>query len=244
MTMEGPRGLQKFCVLTVGRAGSTALMNRLARESDIALPGKNIDCIDQELAHPARVQAHAAAFARLCGVPISTVEQLIDCFFAANAGSAYAGFKTMPNRHHDYDRFVRRSDIRFITLSRRDVASTVASFVVAMATDSWRRNGGAQTARWTFDPKRDGAAVAGNLRYVLNSMAQLETVPAAIALAYEDLCDPKFASSSLDAFFGRPIRLDDPKPPTSGRSYVANWAEFCAFVEEVRKVAPGGRPMT
>jgi len=236
--------MQKFCVLTVGRAGSTALMDRLAREPDIALPGKNIDCIDQELVHPSRVNAHAAAFARLGSTTISTIDQLIDCFFTVNAGRAYAGFKTMPNRHRDFDRFVNRSDIRFITLSRRDIASTVASFVVAMATDSWRREGGAQTARWTFVPKRDGPAVAGNLRYVLNSSAQLEKVPGAIALAYEDLCDPKYASPDLDAFFGRSIRLDEPKPPTSGRSYVANWAEFCDFIEDVKRVGRGGRPAT
>jgi hypothetical protein len=236
--------MQKFCVLTVGRAGSTALVNRLAREPDIALPGKNIDCVDQELVHPSRVKAHATAFASLCGTPVSTVDQLIDCFFTVNAGSAYAGFKTMPNRHRDFDRFVGRPDIRFITLSRRDIASTVASFVVAMATDSWRRDGGAQNARWTFDPKRDGAAVAGNLRYVLNSMAQLEKVPDAIALAYEDLCEPKFTSPALDAFFGRPIRLDEPKPPTSGRGYVANWSELCAFIEEVKRAGPGGKPVT
>ncbi len=39
--------MRKFCVLTVGRAGSTALLGRLARYPDIALPGKNIECIDQ-----------------------------------------------------------------------------------------------------------------------------------------------------------------------------------------------------
>ena len=210
-------------------------MDRLARERDIALPGKNIDCIDQELLHPARVAAHAAALARISGAPISTLDDLIEAFFALNADAAFAGFKTMPNRHRDFERFVNRSDIRFITLSRRDVASTVASFVVAMATDSWRRDGGAQHARWTFDPHRDGPAVTGNLRYVLKSAAQLERVPRSIALVYEDLCDPDFSDPALDALFGRPIRLDDPKPPTSGRSYVANWAEFCAFLEAARR---------
>ena len=210
-------------------------MDRLARERDIALPGKNIDCIDQELVHPTRVAAHAAAFARLSGATITTVDALIEAFFALNADAAFAGFKTMPNRHRDFERFVGRSDIRFITLSRRDIASTVASFVVAMATDSWRREGGAQQARWTFDPRRDGEAVAGNLRYVIKSAAQLERVPNAIALAYEDLCDPHFSDPALDALFGRSIRLDDPRPATSARSYVANWAEFCAFLETARR---------
>jgi hypothetical protein len=218
-------------------------MDRLERERDIALPGKNIDCIDQELVHPARVAAHAAALARISGALISTVDDLIEAFFALNAHAAFAGFKTMPNRHRDFDRFVNRSDIRFITLSRRDIASTVASFVGAMATDSWRRDGGAQNARWTFDPRRDGRAVIGNLRYVLKSATQLERVPDAIALAYEDLCDPDFSDSALDALFGRPIRLDDPKPATSGQSYVSNWTEFCAFLEAARRDGSiGGKP--
>jgi len=222
--------MRKFCVLTVGRAGSTALMNRLQLYPDIAMPGKNIECVDQELVHPARLQAQAAAYARLCARAITTPEQLIDCFFEVNANAAFAGFKTMPNRHRDLDRFVARSDITFITLSRRDTASTVASFLLAMATDSWRRDGGPQTARWTFDPQRDATAVLSNLRYVVKSDAQLRAVPNAIALAYEDLCDPGFSNLTLDAFFGRPIRLDDPKPPTSGETYVANWSEFRAFV--------------
>jgi hypothetical protein len=227
--------MRRFCVLTAGRAGSTALMDRLERYPDIAVPGKNIACVDQELVHPTRIQAQAAAYAKLCGKAIATPEQLIDCFFDFNGGAAFAGFKTMPNRHKDLDRFVARPDIRFITLSRRDVASTVASFLVAMATDSWRRQGGAQTARWTFEPGRDAAAVASNLRYVVRSDERLARVPNAIALVYENLCDPDFSNPALDAFFGRPIRLDAPRPPTSGETYVANWQEFRTFVDDARE---------
>jgi hypothetical protein len=227
--------MRKFCVLTVGRAGSTALMNRLERYPDVALPGKNIECVDQELVHPARIEAQAAAYAKLCGRTITTPEQLIDCFFEVNGNAAFAGFKTMPNRHRDLDRFIVRSDITFITLSRRDVASTVASFVLAMTTDSWRRDGGPQTARWTFDAQRDAVAVRSNLRYVVKSDAQLRAVPNAIVLDYEDLCDPDFSNPALDAFFGRPIHLDDPRPPTSGETYVANWSEFRAFVEAAQR---------
>jgi LPS sulfotransferase NodH len=235
--------MRKFCLLTVGRAGSTALMDHLGGHPDIACPSKNIDCVDQELVHPMRIGAQAAAYARLCGTRITTVEELIDSFFAYNASAAYAGFKTMPNRHRNFERFVSTPDIRFITLSRRDVASTVASFVVAMATDSWRRSGGPPAARWSFDAQRDGEVVAGNLRYVLKSAEQLRRVPDAIALAYEDLCDPEFSDSTLDAFFGRPIRLDHPKPPTSGESYVGNWSEFREFVDaERRKVIDSNRP--
>ena len=231
--------MHKFCVLTVGRAGSTALMDHFARYPDIALPGKNIDCVDQELMHPARLQAHAASYARLRGRAIATAEELIEAFYELNAGAAFAGFKTMPNRHPDLERFVSRPDVQFITLSRRDVASTVASFLMAMATDSWRRHGGAHGARLRFDARRDAAAVSGNLRYVLKSAEQLRRVPRAIALDYEDLCDPSFSAPALDRFFERSIRLDDPRPPTSGESYVENWPEFRAFVEsEQRRLRP------
>ena len=209
-------------------------MDHLARYPDIALPGKNIDCVDQELVHPARIGSHAAAYAKLGGASITTVDELIDRFYAINSGAAFAGFKTMPNRHKDLERFVSRDDIQFITLSRRDVASTVASFLLAMATDSWRRSGGAQSARLKFDPQRDGAAVAANLRYVVKSAHQLRQAPHAIALAYEDLCDPAFSDAALDAFFGRRIRIDDPKPPTAGESYVANWLEFKTFIDALQ----------
>jgi len=210
-------------------------MDHLARYPDIALPGRNIDCVDQELVHPARLEAHSAAYARLCARPIDTQDALIEAFFALNGEAALAGFKTMPNRHKDFADFVARPDIQFITLSRRDVASTVASFLMAMATDSWRRSGGAHGARLRFDAARDAAAVLGNLKYVLRSAEQLGKVPNAIALAYEDLCNPGFSNPRLDAFFGRRIRLDDPRPPTSGESYVANWPEFRAYVEAQRR---------
>ena len=210
-------------------------MDRLAQYPDIAVPNKNIACIDHELVHPARIQAHAAAYAELCGRAVTTPEQLIDCFFALNSGAAFAGFKTMPNRHKDLGSFVARPDIQFVTLTRRDLASTVATFLMAMTTESWRRSGETQTARWKFDVQRAAPAVLGNLRYVVRSHAQLSQVPNAIALVYEDLCDPGFSSKELDAFFGRPIRLDDPRRPTSAETYVANWQEFRAFVDEAQR---------
>ena len=45
--------------------------------------------------------------------------------------------------------------------------------------------------------------------------------------------EPAFAVGR-DSFFGRRIRLDDPQPPTSGASYVANWEEFRAFIDAAR----------
>jgi hypothetical protein len=113
---------------------------------------------------------------------------------------------------------------------------------MAMATESWRRYGGPQTARWRFDTQRHASAVMSNLRYVVRSQERLAKVPNAIALAYEELCDPEFSSRPLNDFFGRPIRLDDPRPPTSGETYVANWEEFRCFVEDAQHRMAGELP--
>ena len=86
-------------MLTVGRAGSTSLMDALEKFPDIALPNKNIPCPDNELFHPLRVQAYMRQYAALCGTPIARPRELMECFFARNDAMAYAGFKTMPNRH-------------------------------------------------------------------------------------------------------------------------------------------------
>ena len=221
---------RRFCLLTVGRSGSTSLMNFLGSFSDIALPCKDVDCVDNELLHPDRVAAYAAAYARRCNRSVRTSNELIECFYAVQT-APYAGFKSMPNRHPDFATFATRGDIRFITLLREDVVSTVASFLVAMDTGSWRRSGEPQRARWTFNMQRDGRRVLGNLAYVQQCNAALRGVPRAIGLSYEELCSPDFGNAELDSFFGRKVRIENPRPPTHGGSYVENWEEFSAFVQ-------------
>lgn len=228
--MQSSPASSRFCVLTVGRSGSTSLMNFLAKFDDIALPCKDVDCVDNELLHPDRVAQYAVFYAQRCAMPVRTEDDLIDCFYRAHAASAYAGFKSMPNRHPDFAAFAARRDIRFITLVREDIVSTVASFMVAIDTGSWRRFGEPQAARWTFDAARDGQRVRGNLAYVLQSNAALRNIPGAVALTYEGLCDPAFSDAALDEFFARRISIENPRPPTHGSSYVGNWDEFAAFV--------------
>jgi hypothetical protein len=216
--------------MTVGRCGSTALMNALQDFPDIATPGKNIECADHELLHPDCARRYARQYAALAGREIRSPGALIEAFYRHNAGYAYAGFKSMPNRHRQFQRFAASRGIQFITLVRRDVASTVASFMVAMQAGCWRREGGVQTETWTFDPARLGPAVAANLAYVLDSLALIASMPGAIALAYEDLCREDFASPELDGYFDRPVRLPRPKPPLSGSAYTANWPEFLEYL--------------
>ena len=217
---------RNFCVLTVGRAGSTSFMESLAKVAGIALPETNVKSDDNELVHPRNVARYLTEYARLAGRKIANQRELIDAFYELNAKAQYAGFKSMPNRHSDLAQFTARKDIRFITVQRRDVASTAASFHRANETGSWRRHGEPRPDSWTFDEASDGDRVRSNVSYIHQSRRQLAAIPGAIHLEYEDLCDRKYSSKALDEFFGRPIRLLDPKPPTDGSSYVTNWEEF------------------
>lgn len=223
---------RRFCVLTVGRSGSTSLMNFLGGFPDVALPCRDTDCEDNELLHPDRAARYAQEYAKLCKLPVRTRDELIECYYRYHAASAYVGFKSMPNRHRDFDAFTLRPDIQFITLVRDDVASTVASFLVAMNTGSWRRFGEPQPARWVFDPARDGRRALSNLGYVQQSNTALRNIPGAIALTYEMLCDPAFNDAALNEFFARQISIVNPRPPTHGSSYVENWDEFCSYLEK------------
>ena len=217
--------------MTVGRCGSTALMQALRAFPDISTPGKAIDCVDDELLHPEHATRHASDYAGLTGQPVRSADDLLGAFFRHHSASAYAGFKSMPNRHRDFAAFVRTPEIRFIGLVRYDIPSTVASFLIAMAAGCWRRDGGAKRYRLAFDAKAHGPAVASNLRYVLDSLGAIDAMPNAIRLVYEELCRPDFRSAELDDYFERSVRLANPKPPLHAGSYILNWPEFRDFIQ-------------
>lgn len=221
--------MRKFCLLTTGRSGSTALMDRFESHEDIALPNKNIECRDNELLRWGLLERHVSGYTLLLERLIPDQAGLIDAFFAHNSEVDYAGFKAMPEHFRDFRSFLRRGDICFITLVRQDVPSTVASFMLAKEKDTWRREGGAPRDLWTFDPAKP-EPVRGNIRYLFNSHLALSQVPEAIPLNYEDLCRPDYANEALNDFFGRPIALQNPQPPTKGSTYVDNWEEFNNFV--------------
>ncbi len=206
-------------------------MDTLAQYPDIALPGKQVDCRDNELFNPVRAKSYIPWYQRFSKVPINDDISMINAFYNANQASAYAGFKTMPNRHRKLNLLVTNQQIQVIALVRNDLASTIASFVVAMRKQTWRRDGGQQQYRFTFgDSFRE--QVERHLRYVVSSRWILQSIPGAIHLSYEALCDPDFHHPALDAYFGRRIQLIDPKPPTSARHYVSNWDSFCAFIDD------------
>jgi LPS sulfotransferase NodH len=221
--------VKKFCLMTMGRSGSTSLMNAIARQDDVMTPVKVFTgCPDHELLHPKRARKFARALSRLTDRGVRSQDALIEAFYRLRP-ARLIGFKSMPERHKAYADFVEREDIQFITLVRRDIVSTVASFMVARVAGTWRRDGGDQGNRWTFGPDSQ-EPVLGTLRYVLRTERMLRSIPQTIDLVYEELCDPDFSDARLDAYFGTRIALDDPKPPTDAATYVTNWSEYEAFV--------------
>ncbi|NOT15080.1 MAG: sulfotransferase [Methylotenera sp.] len=224
---------KQFCVMTVGRSGSTALMNYLQTFDDIALPCKEIDCVDNELVHPKFSAQYQAAYSKLSGELVADNDALINTFFKRHESLAYVGFKSMPNRHANLAQWLNRSDVQMIALWREDVASTVASFMKAQETGSWRRDGATGAdAKWYFDVQKHGEMALNNLAYVLKSNAILKNAPNAIKLSYEALCDTQFNHPELNQFFNRTVKINNPKPPTSAEQYVENWAEFKQFIAE------------
>ena len=206
-------------------------MNRLRLESDIALPGHDVECIDQELTHPARRSDYLAAYSRMTGRRLSGVPGLINGFYSQHEQARYAGFKTMFNRHPRIMAFIQVPNIQFISLNRRDVHATVASFLLARAKNTWARTGGVPIESCVFKPEMR-AAVARNIEYVYRSHQVLKAVKGAIRIDYEDLCDPGFASAELDAYFDRHIALLDPRPPVDPGVYIENWQTLQQFVYE------------
>ena len=222
---------KKFIVFTSGRAGSTALMDALDKFDDIALPNKNIECRDNELLHPNSIKKNFIKYQGLCNKSIKSQKEIIDCFFKYNFRAAYAGFKSMPIRHTHFGKLIAQKDIRFIILARRDISSAIASFFVASNTGSWRRSGEPQMVKWEF-VNENVPKVLDYLGYIYKSDRLLDQIENGIRITYEDLCSPDFNNNELNDFFGRTVRLENPKPPVSAADYVVNWEVFKKFVED------------
>jgi hypothetical protein len=221
----------KFCIMTTGRSGSTALTEAL-QSDEVLLPRDLFDCPDSELLHPRRIRDHVRWFSRELQREIATSSALIDAFYSWPTAAKFVGFKSMPNRHRDFSEFTGRKDVQFITLIREDVPSTVASFRLAtLRRGQWKRQGEAQSQSWTFTEK-DMPPIFGNLVYILMSQHFLRTIPDAINLRYEEICTPDFRDEALDEYFGRQIRLTNPRSPVSGSTYVSNWDVFSRFIEQ------------
>jgi hypothetical protein len=218
----------KFCMITTGRSGSTALMNAIAARAGVVVPAVDLECDDHELVHRQRFAAATQVYAKLIGAPVNSASELIDAFFTVHAHARWAGFKILPEQHSDLREFVSREDIQFITLARRDVVGTCASFMLAMEKNTWRRSGGAPVRTWTFS-EENRQRVEGNLRYIHSSLRVLQQVPHAIAVFYEDLCEPGYEHPALNSYFDTKLVFANPQRPVAAADYVTNWSEFTQF---------------
>ena len=207
------------------------MMDELGRYDDIALPSKQVDCVDNEILHPKRVRKYRSYYQQHSAVQITDEVSFINAFFAANQHAEYAGFKSMPNRHRQLHAVVQLPMLQVITLDRSDLASTVASFIVASDKNTWRRYGGEQDYSFTFEGEYVQRALS-HLRYIVQSRNILKQIPRAIHLKYEDLCRSDFHHQALDDYFERHIALENPKSATVADHYVTNWDSFKAFIEE------------
>jgi hypothetical protein len=206
-------------------------MNALGALPGVVVPASNVHSPDNELIHHQTIPLYQ----QLRGRGFSSSKDLINFFYQYNREAQFAGFKSMPRRHGDYAEFIQRPDIQFITLDRRDVFATLASFIAATKHNTWRRTGGVPPKKLRYE-ESDARQLELNLRYIATARQSLLVVPNAIPLFYEDLCQPQFRSARLDAYFEQPVILSGAKPPTQTRDYLENDVEFRAAVEQVRKV--------
>ena len=223
--------MKSFILMTTGRSGSTALMNTLAKYPDVAVPNKQIDCIDNEILHPNFVNSYIPFYQQFSQVPISNEVEFINCFYQSNKTSTYAGFKSMPERHKQFQAIINSSHIQIITLIRRDIASTIASFIMAIDKKTWRRNGGKQSYSFTFSDQYK-PRVLSHLKYIVNSRNKLKQFTNAISLEYEDLCQNDFEKQNLNQYFDREIKLSQPKPPVNAKNHVKTWNDFQQFIQQ------------
>ena len=204
-------------------------MQSLESFADIMVPNKQVPCIDNELVNPRQVQRLSAHFQKSYSHPINNDLRLTDAYFSAKPTDGYIGYKTMPYRHGSLAQLGKTFGIQFITLYRRDIAATVASFMVAKQYNEWRRSGGEQTRQIVFDANLHDR-VLYHLNYVVKNQARMLKVPGAIEVFYEDMCTEDFEHRALNDYFARRIRLLDPKPPIKVSQYVANWQAYTNFV--------------
>lgn len=227
--------------MTVGRAGSTWLINTIAKLDGVATPSSNVDSKDNELIH----HQTRPSYEQMAGRKFPRSAELIEYFFQQNQSAPYVGFKSMPRRHLDAPSFLQRTDVQFISLDRRDVAATVASFLAAMKHHTWRRDGGVPAQRLDFESS-DRRWLTNNVQYVLTTRLALIDLPGPIALYYEDLCQPGFVSPQLDAYFAQPVPLHGARPATRCSDYVENHEQFTELVASLwrgmcRQLSPAAR---
>jgi hypothetical protein len=204
-----------FIVAAVPRSGSTFLVKRLAEISQAWVPDVN----HYELFNPYEKLFNCAVL----HLDSASEVGMLDEFFR-RSNQLYAGFKTIPGFHAEWPVISARSDIQFITLTRRDFLSCLASYVVSDRCFRWEQpsreqlNGQPLVFRELYaTEERLTSSLGATLAYLLFNYRALETLdthPQTISLATEDLLENNATSDRLSEFFGNPVRFDGFQAPT------------------------------
>lgn len=205
-------------------------MRALNAFDDIASPCKNSQLLFSELLHPNLLEEAYSIYSALGDLTDRTPSKLIDCFYDVNSSFPYAGFKLLFCQSAGVEQLWFSEDVQVITLLRHDIPSTMASLMMASDTGDWNREGGGHRRGWSYSSARGGELkerVAAHFKAVTSLMS----IPNSIVIYYEDITQSGFVSASLREFFGRDVRLAEPRKPTSGEQYVRNWGEFRDLVE-------------
>ena len=204
-------------------------MQSLEAFSDVMVPNKQLPCFDNELINPREVQRISTYYQRLYSQKITNDLRLTDAFFSAGASGGFVGYKSMPHRHGSVPELMKIFGIQFITLYRRDIAATIASFIIAKKYDEWRRAGEEQKRRLVFDADLHDDVML-HVNYIARTHTRMREIPDAIEVYYEDMCTEDFDNPALNNYFGRRVELKAPKPPISVSQYVTNWQAYTEFV--------------
>lgn len=227
---------KKFIVLGTPRTGSESFVRALHRVPGLSTPANSTDLKQSELLNPRFISNFISIYSLKLGIQLLTQSELINAFYSVNSSSPYAGFKTFYSHVQDFGALTLQRDIQFIVLMRQDVASTMASLMVALDRGCWGRCGESHKSAWRFSVDRI-PQLQKMVEAHHKAMSALIEVHNAVVVRYEDLCSNGFSDSRLDSFFGQEIAFVDPKPPVSGASYVVNWDDFRSHVAEFW---PGG----
>ena len=220
---------ERFTVLTTGRAGSNSLMQSIQAIAGVATPMTHSPISSSELLNPQLLEGFYEFYSAKTEVDLKTERELIDAFFLCNSGARFSGFKALYSQLPCLDLLARQQPLTLIVLLRRDVASTVASYMVGIDRGCWVRKGESHSSGWRYNPSRK-SEVCKHVARIRVGIERFLGIPGSIVVAYEDLCSETFSNPKLNSFFSDSVQIDSPRPPVSGASYVSNWGEFKAVV--------------
>ena len=220
---------KRFCVVTTGRCASAALFQSLERYNDIMTPTKQMGGGNRELLHDRDLAERCEQYSDLVGETVDNQDQLIKAFYQSNETMAYSGFKTLYNFVDDWEKFTQL-DVQWIVLTRDDLASQIASFMLALKSKNWETIQTPAERSWSFLYAERRRIKAFGLEIIKHEKI-IKQLPA-IKLTYEQLAQVGFANTELNDYFGRVIQLQYPRSATKASDYVVNWDLFSQFVQD------------